>query len=319
MASNALELDDLTVTYISRTRRVAAVRNVNLTVKHHEIVGLVGESGSGKSTLAFAVMRLLTNAQVTGRVSVGGQDILSLDPEALRRFRWNTISMAFQSAMNALNPVMPVWRQIADTLKYHQPHLSDAEVRQRIKELADLVRIDPARLQSYPHELSGGMRQRVVIAIAIALHPSVVIMDEPTTALDVVVQRSLLENITAIQEQTGFSIIFISHDLSLVTELADRIAIMYAGRIVELTPAATAVQPDTRHHPYTQGLLAAIPRLSDETVVIRGIPGNPPDMAHLPSGCPFAPRCPQRMDRCQDEEPALRAAEIGQIACHLFD
>ncbi len=318
MASNVLELDDLTVTYVSRTRRVPAVRNVTLAVKPHEIVGLVGESGSGKSTLAFAIMRLLTNAEVGGQIRVVGQNMLAMDPEDLRRFRWKTISMAFQSAMNALNPVMTVQRQIADTLKYHQPHLSDEQVRQRIRELADMVRIDPARFQSYPHELSGGMRQRVVIAIAIALRPNVVIMDEPTTALDVVVQRSLLENITAIQAQTGFSIVFISHDLSLVTELADRIAIMYAGRIVELTAASAAADPGARHHPYTQGLLAAIPRLSDETVVIRGIPGNPPDMARLAPGCPFAPRCPQRMDRCLNEEPALRPAETGQIACHLF-
>lgn len=314
-----LELEKVSVTYVEGQRRIPAVRGVSLSVKPNEIVGVVGESGSGKSTLAFAIMRLLRSAQVQGTIRVMGQNMFDLGPRELRKFRWQTISMVFQSAMNALNPVMTVESQIADTIRYHRPEVSRDQILQRIDELADLVRIDRARFRNYPHELSGGMRQRVVIAIAIALDPQVVIMDEPTTALDVVVQRTLLERVMEVQRHTRFSILFISHDLGLVAEIVNRVAIMYAGRIVELTSGRLIQQTDVPHHPYTQGLLAAIPRLTAQSVVVRGIPGTPPDMAHLPVGCPFAPRCAAAMPQCRAVDPPLAMIDGAIIACHLFE
>ncbi|GGI97755.1 dipeptide/oligopeptide/nickel ABC transporter ATP-binding protein [Alicyclobacillus cellulosilyticus] len=314
-----LEIEDLSVGYETPNSLVHAVSDVNLTVHEQEILGLVGESGSGKSTLAFAVMRLLKgDAVVTkGRVRVAGQDVYALTPAELRSFRWKKMSMVFQSAMNALNPVMTVETQIVDTLLAHQPDWSRERALARARELLELVRIDAKHLKSYPHELSGGMRQRVVIAIAIALQPDLVIMDEPTTALDVVVQRSILDEIREIQQREKFAILFISHDFSLVAELASRVAIMYAGRIVEVTDSETLAD-GYRHHPYTEGLIRAIPHLTAEQVVIEGIPGNPPNLMELPSGCAFHPRCPYATEECRQARPPQYPSEHGLIECHLF-
>ncbi len=290
-----LELDNVSVTYDSPSGSVAAVRDVKLSVYPGSIVGLIGESGSGKSTLALAVMRLLRNNATlsAGTVRVSGQDVYSLSKRELRRFRWEKMSMVFQSAMTALNPVMNVEDQMLDVFRSHRKGMTRADALKRARELLELVRIHPKHLQSYPHELSGGMRQRVVIAIAIALEPDLVIMDEPTTALDVVVQRSILDEIRKIQRARNFAILFISHDFSLVSELASEVAVMYAGRIVEQTNSSTLNQL-TGHHPYTQGLMRAIPKLSSEQVTIEGIPGNPPDLIDLPTGCAYHPRCPVR-------------------------
>ena len=314
-----LQIEDLSVAYVTNTGLVHAVSDVNLTVHRGEIVGLVGESGSGKSTMAYTIMRLLRgDAVVTkGRVRVLGQDVYALSEKELRAFRWSKMSMVFQSAMSALNPVMTVETQIVDTILAHRPDLSRQAARERAKELLDLVRIDQKHLQSYPHELSGGMRQRVVIAIAIALNPALVIMDEPTTALDVVVQRSILDEIRRIQEQVGFAILFVSHDFSLVAELASRVAIMYAGRIVELTPSHL-LNLSERHHPYTEGLLKAIPQLTADEVTIQGIGGYPPDLQDLPPGCAFHPRCPYAIDVCRRVRPAQVRAGEKVLECHLF-
>lgn len=314
-----LEIEDLSVAYVTPTGLVHAVNDINMTIYPREIVGLIGESGSGKSTMAYAIMRLLKgDAIVTkGRIRVNGQDVYALSPKKLRSFRWDQMSMVFQSAMSALNPVMTVETQIVDALRSHRKEMSKREAIERALELMDLVRIDKKHLKSYPHELSGGMRQRVVIAIAIALNPSLVIMDEPTTALDVVVQRSILDEIKKIQEQVGFAILFVSHDFSLVAELASRVAIMYAGRLVEVTPSEK-LHLEEEHHPYAEGLLRAIPELTADDVTIQGIPGYPPDLANLPKGCAFHPRCPKAHDTCLTTHPVAVEVDGKQIECHLF-
>lgn len=314
-----LEIEHLSVAYDSPRGPVQAVNNVSLTIDEEEIVGLVGESGSGKSTMAYAIMRLLKGAAYVtgGSIKINGRDVYGLSKRDLRAFRWAEMAMVFQSAMSALNPVMTVEQQIADTIRSHKKKTSSAEIRKRAEELLDLVRIDRKHLKSYPHQLSGGMKQRVVIAIAICLKPSLVIMDEPTTALDVVVQRSILDQIQEIQREVKFAILFISHDFSLVSELASRVAIMYAGRVVELTDSRRLRVMDD-HHPYTEGLLRAIPRLTADEVMIEGIPGNPPNLVELPRGCAFHPRCAYATERCAVEEPLLQKTKQAEIACHLF-
>jgi peptide/nickel transport system ATP-binding protein len=315
-----LELKNVSVGYESARGTVQAVREVSLTIYPNSIVGLIGESGSGKSTLANAIMNLLKNNArlLGGQILVQGKDVYKMSKKELRRFRWNRMSMVFQSAMNALNPVLTVEQQIADVLRYHRPNLSKKDIHNKAVELMELVSIDPKHLRSYPHELSGGMRQRVVIAIAVCLEPDLVIMDEPTTALDVVVQKSILDKIKELQRIKGFAVLFISHDFSLVAELAEKVAIMYAGRLVEVTDSHH-LNLEERHHPYTEGLLRAIPELTAETVTIEGIPGNPPDLINLPSGCAYHPRCKYAMDICKTVQPAERDVEGRVIACHLYE
>ncbi|MCY0901688.1 MAG: ABC transporter ATP-binding protein [Firmicutes bacterium] len=314
-----LDVRNLSVSYITKSGLANAVQNVSLTIAEREIVGLVGESGCGKSTLAQAIMRLLgDNAMITGgSVRVNGEDVYALKGEALRQFRWSQMSMVFQSAMNVLNPVKTIESQIVDTLQAHVA-ISKREARERAQELFSLVRIDPKRLGSYPHELSGGMRQRVVIAMAVALEPKLIVMDEPTTALDVVVQKSILEQIKELQEQVGFAVLFISHDVHLVSSLAARVGVMYAGQLVELSPGSRAWR-QAAHHPYTQGLVRAMPTLLATDEDLAGIPGSPPNLLSIPPGCPFHPRCPHARDRvdCSVARPQTQKFGDAQIACHL--
>ncbi|WP_010283110.1 ABC transporter ATP-binding protein [Bacillus timonensis] len=316
-----LELENVSVGYDSQAGMVQAVNDVSLTIYENSIVGLIGESGSGKSTLGNAIMHLLKNNAVitNGEIKVMGKNIYSMGREELRRFRWSQMSMVFQSAMNALNPVLTIEEQFLDVFLSHNKNMSKKEARVKAAELMKIVSIDPAHLKSYPHELSGGMRQRVVIAIAIALDPKLVIMDEPTTALDVVVQRSILDKIKEIQKVKKFAILFISHDFSLVSELASRVAIMYAGRFVEITDSQSLSQSEQKHHPYTEGLMKAIPHLTADDVTIEGIPGNPPDLVELPSGCAYHPRCPYVHDRCMTERPAISKVVNREIECHLYE
>jgi peptide/nickel transport system ATP-binding protein len=248
-------------------------------------------------------------------------DLLQISPAQLLEIRWNDLAIVFQSAMNALNPVMNIGTQIMDVLRTHRPHMGQDACKQRAVELLQLVGIAPDRLRSYPHELSGGMRQRAIIAIALALSPEILIMDEPTTALDVVVQREILTEITRLQQRLGFSVIFITHDLSLLLELADHVAIMYAGRIVEkATRRDLYLHP---RHPYSYGLLNSFPTLHGPRRVMAGIPGSPPDLRAVPPGCAFHPRCPLAFDACSREFPPLQPVageESGQmVACHLYD
>jgi len=317
-----LELRQLAVEYGS----LRAVDVVDLEIRTGEIVGLAGESGSGKSTLANAAMQILRPPAriVGGSVLFEGEDLVGKSNEELRRFRWRNVSMVFQSAMNALNPVMRVGDQFVDMMRAHE-RISKQRALVRAGELLELVGIDRRRIRAYPHELSGGMRQRVIISMALALGPELVIFDEPTTALDVVVQREILQQVDALKHDFGFAVLFITHDLSLLLEFADRIAIMYAGEVVETATAERlAANPQ---HPYTQGLMRSFPPLSGQRVRLTGIPGSPPDLRDPPSGCRFHPRCPECLPergelyvRQTSERPLLRETEAGhRVACHLVE
>jgi peptide/nickel transport system ATP-binding protein len=319
-----LELQSLVVEYRLAGKRVRAVDGVDLEIGRGEIVGLAGESGCGKSTIANAVMQILRPPAriVGGSIRFLGEDVTGMSPDRRRRYRWSDVSMVFQSAMNALNPVMRVGDQFVDMMRAHR-RVSKREARARAGELLELVGIERRRLGAYPHELSGGMRQRVIIAMALALQPELVILDEPTTALDVVVQREILQQVQEIQRELRFSVLFITHDLSLLLEFAHRIAIMYAGEIVE---SATAEQLATQpRHPYTQGLLQSFPPLYGPLTRLTGIPGAPPDLAKPPAGCRFHPRClfcdpanARLYARQTTERPLLELVEPGHaVACHL--
>jgi peptide/nickel transport system ATP-binding protein len=308
-----LDIRNLYVEYLTYHGSVKAVENVSFSISQGEVFGLAGESGCGKSTIAHAILRVLRPpALITGgEILYKGIDVLKMDDMSLEEyrkkilatsgrkeispsadiietFRWAEVSMVFQSSMNSLNPVIKIVDQITDVLMKHEK-LNIQQARIRAEELMDVVNIDKRRLEAYPHELSGGMRQRVVIAIALALKPSLMIMDEPTTALDVVVQKDILQQIEQLKKDLGFSILFITHDLSLMVEFSDRIGIMYAGEIVELAPAKEILTSPL--HPYTQGLLASFPSISGPRVELTGIPGSPPNLISPPQGCRFHPRC----------------------------
>ena len=319
-------IEDLAVEYVTATRTVRAVDGVSLTIGRAEVVGLAGESGCGKSTMANAIMQLLRPPArlAAGKVVFDGQDLVDLNEEQLRRFRWRNVSMVFQSAMNALNPVMRVGDQFVDMMKAHE-HISKSAALDEAGRLLEVVGIDRRRLRSYPHQLSGGMRQRVIIAMALALRPELVIMDEPTTALDVVVQREILQQIRDLQAELGFAVLFITHDLSLLLELAHRVDIMYAGEIIE--SASAAELRTAPKHPYTIGLIESFPPLLGKLERLTGIHGSPPDLSAPPSGCRFHPRCPHCRPenatlyaRQTTEQPVLREVSPGHlVACHLVE
>ena len=338
-SENILEVRNLSVDYASETGTVHAVDDVSFNIRRGEVFGLAGESGSGKSTLAFALTRLLkfpasiTDGQVlfhfrsdSDHASQSGPrpdsiDILRLAPEKLRQFRWKELAIVFQSAMNALNPVLDIQTQITDALRAHDSTMSRSRQRERAAELIQMVGISPDRLRSFPHQLSGGMRQRATIAIALALNPELIIMDEPTTALDVVVQREILNQIKTLQASLGFSVIFITHDLPLLLEICDHVAIMYAGRLVEVASQEQLIAH--AYHPYSYGLMHSFPELFGEKKVMQGIPGHPPDLRVLPPGCPFAPRCSHAFSACREVTPVLRRhgceTSAQLVSCHLYD
>ncbi|MCC6790702.1 MAG: ABC transporter ATP-binding protein [Thermomicrobiales bacterium] len=314
-----LTVRNLTVEYLTSRGPVVAVDNVSFEIRPGEVFGLAGESGSGKSTVAHALLRVLNPPAVIsgGKVRFRGRDVFEMNDEELEQFRWRDVSMVFQSAMNALNPVMSIGDQICDTIHAHE-QVSRREATERAAELLTIVGIDPDRLRAFPHELSGGMRQRAVIATALALNPPLMIMDEPTTALDVVVQQEIMSQIVELKDRLGFSILFITHDLSLMVEFSTRIAIMYAGEIVELAGSRDLFEDPL--HPYTQGLMASFPSLAGERRPLTGIPGSPPDMLRPPSGCRFHPRCAHVRAENTRIVPRLREVKPGHyVACHLYD
>jgi peptide/nickel transport system ATP-binding protein len=318
-----ISVEGLCVDYGLGEDAVHAVVDADLELRHGEVLGLAGESGSGKSTLAYAITRLLRPPGVitAGSARFGSSvNLLTAGQRELRGLRWNEIAVVLQSSMNALNPVLSIGTQFSDVLRAHRPDMSRADRRARSGQLLEMVGIPADRLSSYPHELSGGMRQRVMIATALALDPSVVIMDEPTTALDVVTQREILEELTTLRDRLGFAVLFISHDLSLLAEIADSIAVMYAGRLVERGGAGAIFRAP--RHPYSLGLLSSFPALHGPRRAMEGIPGSPPDLRNMPPGCTFHPRCGYASDRCRsDPPPPLLDLDAGTRAavCWLQD
>jgi peptide/nickel transport system ATP-binding protein len=315
MAEVLLEVKNLSVEYAAARGRLRAVSGVNFAIHRGEFFGLAGESGCGKSTVAFAIMRLLKGAARIsgGEVNFKGANILSFGDEDLRLFRWDRTSMVLQSAMNNLNPVLSIGCQLCDAITAHEA-VGGRQALDRARGLLRLVNIDENRIGAYPHELSGGMRQRVVIAMALALKPDLIIFDEPTTALDVVVQYNIIRRIRELKREMGFAIMFITHDLPLMLEICDRIGIMYAGMMVELSPVE--ILKTGAAHPYTRGLLRAFPSLLGEKKKLSGIPGSVPDLITPPAGCLFYPRCNRGEASCGAGLPAFEDLGDGHFcAC----
>ena len=319
-----LAISDLQVVYHTSAGPLVAVDGATLELRAGESIALIGESGSGKTTMGLGLLRLLPKSahiasgqilyrQRDGRVV----DVLQQSTEAMRRFRWQECAMVFQAAQNALNPVARVWDQMLDTVRAHRS-MSRDEVRARCERLLRMVQLEPKRvLHAFPHELSGGMRQRVLIAMSLLLDPQILILDEPTTALDILTQRAIIDVLRSVRAELGFAMLFISHDLSLAAELADRVATMYAGRIVEMG-GVRDIFYDPKH-PYTLGLIKAVPPVAGDLLDISSIPGAPPSLLNLPSGCSFHPRCAYAQDRCKLEGPPLYPIDgVHASACHFW-
>jgi peptide/nickel transport system ATP-binding protein len=309
-----LEVSGLSVDYLLDRGAVRAVDDVSFTLSRGEFLGVVGESGCGKSTLLFAIAQLLAPPAMiaAGSVTFDGTNLVGLTDEQLSAIRWRDMSVVMQSAMNALNPVKTIGAQFWDAMRAHGKP-SKEEITARSAEVLRMVGIDPVHLGSYPHQLSGGMRQRSMIAMAMLFTPDLVIMDEPTSALDVVAQRSLMVQIKDLQQTFGFAVIFVTHDMSLINHFSDRLMVMYAGQVDEL--GATKMIFDRPMHPYTQGLLEAFPSIRGPRVPLKGIPGNPPDLSLVPSGCRFHPRCPHALDRCAQARPDLFMVDGDLVRC----
>ncbi|MFD3406230.1 ABC transporter ATP-binding protein [Kribbella sp. NPDC058693] len=321
--TTVLAVEGLTVDYVTADRPVRACDDVSFELRRGEILGVAGESGSGKSTLITALTRLQRPPAVTtaGRIEFHPRDgeptdLVGLAPAELRSLRWTSLAIVLQSAMDALNPVMRVGAQFVDVLRSHDKTLGKKAAWDRAAELLAMVGISADRVRSYPHELSGGMRQRASIALALACGPELVVMDEPTTAVDVVMQRQILAQVLRLRRELGFAVVFVTHDLSLLLELADRIAIMYGGRIVEIGTAESLYTKP--RHPYTRGLRDSFPPLRSPLRKLTGIPGSPPDLRNPPPGCPFHPRCADRFDGCDEQRPELLTIEDHAVACRLY-
>jgi peptide/nickel transport system ATP-binding protein len=312
-----LDVRDLRVTYRTAAGDLPAVRGVNLTVQAGQTLGLAGESGCGKSSVAGAVLRLLpTSADVTGQILLGGEDVLAMKWGRLRAVRWSGASIVFQGAMHALNPVRTVGRQIAEPILLHEHKVSPRAAQKRVGGLLEQVGVPAWRARSYPHELSGGQRQRVMIAMALACAPDLIIADEPTTALDVMVQAQVLALLRELVRERGVGLVLISHDLAVLADVCDRVAVMYAGRIVEEGPGRSLFTAAV--HPYARALAAAFPTIGDRAsrLAPHGLPGDPPDPRELPTGCPFHPRCAAAVDRCSHQDVLLTlAAPDRSVAC----
>jgi peptide/nickel transport system ATP-binding protein len=301
--SMTLSVHDLTMHYETRKGDVSAIDNVSFDLARGQSLGLVGESGCGKTSIAFSLMRLLPdNGKIKdGYIMIDGRDIVAMDYSDLLELRWRKIAMVFQAAMNALNPVYTVGDQIREAMELHMGDLRPAQARQTIGELFDLVGLDPELMDRYPHEFSGGMRQRAVIAMALSCNPDIIIADEPTTALDVIVQDRILKRIRTLQKDLDMAMIYISHDIAVIAEVSDRIGVMYAGRLAELADAVDIFERPL--HPYTYALMGAFPSIKGPRRELRTLPGEPPDLLNPPSGCRFHPRCPYATDICREQRP----------------
>lgn len=316
MASNGnvLDVKDLTMHYTTRRGPVYAVDSVSFSLSRGGSLGLVGESGCGKTSVAISLLRLLPeNADILGgEIWLNGTDIVALPEDDVRKFRWKHIAMVFQAAMNSLNPVYTVEEQILEAMRQHLPHLTKSEMKSRVDHLFELVGLDPSIKTEYPHQYSGGMRQRAVIAMALSCNPDLIIADEPTTALDVIVQDSLLKKIKELQQQLNMAMIYISHDIAVIAEVSERVGVMYAGKLVEL-----AASDEIFHrplHPYTMGLMSSFPSIVGEKTELVTIPGEPPDLLAPPSGCRFHPRCPYATEICKTDEPEFKEHATGHLA-----
>jgi oligopeptide/dipeptide ABC transporter ATP-binding protein len=313
-----LEVRDLHVHYHTSRGAVQAVNGVSFDIQEGGRLGLVGESGSGKSTIALSLLRLIRppGRIESGSIRLDGVDLLALSEEEMRRARLAKVALVAQGAMNSLNPVLRIREQLRDALQDHGVHLAGRELDERIGGLLESVGLRPGVARMFPHELSGGMKQRVCIAIAISLRPKLIIADEPTSALDVVVQRQVMDTLLKVQEDLGASVILIGHDMGLMAQVVDRVGIMYAGNFAEVSRVNELFRAPL--HPYSQLLIGSLPSL-DKKEAFQGIPGLPPSLLHRPSGCPFRSRCPHAMERCAVEVPLLREVEPGRhVACHLY-
>jgi len=313
-----LQVTDLTVTFSTPAGPAPAVRGVSLEVFPGEALAVVGESGSGKSVTMLALLGMLPSATVTGSAKFRDTELVGQDADVMRELRGAKVSMIFQDPMTSLNPVLTIGRQLALVLKAHQPDITKAAARGRAIELLEQVAISQPdrRVDAYPHELSGGMRQRVMIAMAIANDPDVLIADEPTTALDVTVQAQIMELLGTLRERTGLALVLITHDLGVVAGATDRVAVMYAGRVAEYGPVRDIFSRPT--HPYTRGLLECLPRLDSRQTVQASIPGVPATPMSLPPGCPFSPRCRHALPSCSQVEPTLQRSGNSMVACPVM-
>src|SRR2546427_6853238 len=317
---SVLQLEGVTTPYRTLRGWVRAAENVSFEVGKGEALGLVGESGCGKTTVALSILKILpAGAKIRkGRILFDGTDLVPLNDSEMRKVRWKGVSIVFQGAMNAMNPVFKVGDQIIEAIKLHEPDVTKADAYKRTEALLEMVGVDASRVNNYPHEFSGGMRQRALIAMALACNPKLLVADEPGTALDVIVQAQTLKLMRELKDRLDLSMVMISHDLSIIAETCEKVAIMYAGRIVEYGDAEGIFKEPL--HPYTQGLVKAFPSIKGERIRLTSIPGSPPDLLDPPSGCRFNPRCPFVMDVCHKVVPPLAPPGKGThlVACHLY-
>ena len=319
MSMPLLDVQDLTVHYSIKRGNVRAAEDVNFSLKKGEAMGLAGESGCGKTTVALSLLKILpVNGKIVkGKILFKNTDITKLSEGEIRnKIRWKAISLIFQGAMNAMNPMYRVEDQIIEAIRSHETKVTKKKAKERIAKLFEMVGLEPARARNYPHEFSGGMRQRAMIAMALACNPSVLIADEPGTALDVIVQAQVLKLMTELRKRLDLAMIMISHDLSIISETCDKLAIMYAGKLVELGDVITMFKKPI--HPYTQGLIAAFPGIYAPKQEMKALPGSPPDLLNPPSGCRFFPRCPHVMDICKKKAPQFKEVSKGHfVSCYL--